>query len=447
MIANWEQFFDRQPILERIVQGISASGPASFAVVGAPLTGKSALLRHLASEQSPLRTALSDELTTNRGALPAIVLLDGAHFADTEELTATWELASESATRSPDERLTGATSPQAARSVLLLDNLDRLLAFSAIPNSVLAWLTMLAAKTSIVATTTQPLYDLIVTAPNTHWQILTPLFLGSIDQDAANQWLAVYTARWPELATSAENLFELAGRHPFLLQRLGDSLDEVQQMLAPGQPPAMDILPFIRLRLAEYGRPLFAALLNCIQQPPKPIDSVQLMLVLKELMCGAIPSNQMTREKLPALNWLINQAAVLYGANKGVLGYRLFSPLFADFLIGQFTASNVGASQQPVMAYHAENQSDLYEQLTKMEASLLRYLQNHSLAVVSVEQLLADVWKRPNASTRRVQEAIRRLRMQLERQSPPVGEIRNERGRGYRFVPYRNGRQISNQSD
>jgi DNA-binding response OmpR family regulator len=45
------------------------------------------------------------------------------------------------------------------------------------------------------------------------------------------------------------------------------------------------------------------------------------------------------------------------------------------------------------------------------------------------------VWKRPDASPRRVQEAIRRLRLQLEEASPPVGSIENERGQGYRFVP------------
>jgi DNA-binding response OmpR family regulator len=37
-----------------------------------------------------------------------------------------------------------------------------------------------------------------------------------------------------------------------------------------------------------------------------------------------------------------------------------------------------------------------------------------------------------------VQEAIRRLRLQLEEASPPVGTIENERGQGYRFVPASN---------
>ena len=41
----------------------------------------------------------------------------------------------------------------------------------------------------------------------------------------------------------------------------------------------------------------------------------------------------------------------------------------------------------------------------------------------------------PDASPRRVQEAIRRLRLQLAEAEPPIGNIENERGRGYRFVP------------
>jgi DNA-binding response OmpR family regulator len=70
-----------------------------------------------------------------------------------------------------------------------------------------------------------------------------------------------------------------------------------------------------------------------------------------------------------------------------------------------------------------------------MEATLLRYFLNHSQSVVSTDQLLTEVWKRPDSSTRRVQEAIRRLRLQLEQQTPFIGIIENERGRGYRFIP------------
>ncbi len=67
---------------------------------------------------------------------------------------------------------------------------------------------------------------------------------------------------------------------------------------------------------------------------------------------------------------------------------------------------------------------------------LLDYLRTRSDRVVSLEELLGQVWDLPvdSTSTRRVQEAVRRLRLRLEALSPPIGRIENERGRGYRFV-------------
>ncbi len=77
----------------------------------------------------------------------------------------------------------------------------------------------------------------------------------------------------------------------------------------------------------------------------------------------------------------------------------------------------------------------IYEQLTKIEGDLLRYFQVHPNEVISTDALLAEVWRRPDASPRRVQEAIRRLRLELEEAKLPVGSIENERGQGYRFIP------------
>ena len=77
------------------------------------------------------------------------------------------------------------------------------------------------------------------------------------------------------------------------------------------------------------------------------------------------------------------------------------------------------------------------DQFTKIEAALLRFFQSHPNETVTVDQLLAEVWKRPDATNRRVQEAIRRLRLQLEEMTPAIGAIENDHGRGYRFVPAR----------
>jgi hypothetical protein len=133
---------------------------------------------------------------------------------------------------------------------------------------------------------------------------------------------------------------------------------------------------------------------------------------------------------------LINQAMVICDAR----GYALFSPLFSEFLANRMGAITQGANgpvplplRLPVKPMLPD--APIYEQLTKIEGVLLRFFQVHPNELVSPEQLLAEVWKRPDASPRRVQEAIRRLRLELEDASPQVGSIENERGQGYRFVP------------
>ena len=53
-----DQFFGRERVLREITEGVLATQPASFSLVGAKLAGKSRLLDYLASPEGPL---LSDE--------------------------------------------------------------------------------------------------------------------------------------------------------------------------------------------------------------------------------------------------------------------------------------------------------------------------------------------------------------------------------------------------
>ena len=144
----------------------------------------------------------------------------------------------------------------------------------------------------------------------------------------------------------------------------------------------------------------------------------------------------MAREQISTMNWLINQAMVVCDAQ----GYALFSPVFTEFLANRLAETPIPAAAPvppsiapPVPPLPPD--APIFEQLTKTESALLRYFQNHAHTIISPEELLAEVWKRPDASPRRVQEAIRRLRLELEEAVPPVGTIENERGQGYRFVP------------
>jgi DNA-binding response OmpR family regulator len=271
---------------------------------------------------------------------------------------------------------------------------------------------------------------------------MTQLFIGLLEPEAAHQWLAAYGVHYPAISAIEDELLELTGNHPFLLYRIEDILAEVQLMLGPDETLGVEHLPLVRLRLAEHGRLLFVTHWRTLQHPPRRIDPRQLTALVERLLTGHIAIDQLTREQIPILNWLINQAMVMYGAK----GYCFFSPLFTEFVVhrlsapapaGRSVAVNGGAAKTSAghATKNAAADSALYAQLTKIEGALLRYFQSHSDTVISPEQLLAEVWRRPDASPRRVQEAIRRLRLQLEQVAPPVGSIENERGQGYRFVP------------
>lgn len=438
----------RECILYEIAQGVLAHEPQSFAIVGARLIGKSALLRSLAAELGPLHPTASptDQVS--------VVLLDCtwqtdqgeplaeayARLTDTLQTThreLDWNQIGQQGT--PARRLCQLARQLKRcerRLVLLLDNFGAWLTTAAEPEAILQPLRALMQDAALVVTTEQPLYDLDKQwAEGALWDGFTHRFLGLIEPEAAAKWLVMYQEQFVGLIAILPALAELAGRHPFLLRKLGDSLVEVQQMLPSQQPISEEQLSLVRLRLAEYGRPLFMAVWHTLQNPPEHLAVAAVQTLLEQLLLAPLPAKQVPPEQFLTLNWLINQAVVAYRERNGVAYYQLFSPLFADFISNRLAPPPVQPSATFAPARVYEPEAPLYEQLTKMEAALLRYFLNHSQSVVSIEQLLTEVWKRPDSSVRRVQEAIRRLRLQLEQQTPPLGVIENERGRGYRFIP------------
>jgi hypothetical protein len=436
------QFFGRNTIINRIGRSAGAPRPESFVVVGARLTGKSALLRALrttpvgADARSASSAPHQHSALIDCGALP-----DEAAFW--VALSTQW--APIQAPRQPVQLQTGGaelfdphllqqiafSGSTQERPLLLIDNFDQLLARIPEPLTFCTLLQQLAVAATVVLTVSQPLYDRWpMLAAHELTATLAPLFLTLLDSQAADCWLAGYSAQWPPLAESQPVLRQLTGCHPFLLHKLRDSLEEVQQMLPPGQPLGTLHLPLVRLRLAEYGRLLFLAQTEALQTAALG----DARTLVGQLQKHPVAASAVSAEQLPALNWLINQALVRYYEDEGTVSYALYSSLFAEFLQRPAAPSVVSASV-PVTRTEPLAELPLYDDLTKIEATLLRYFFNHREMVIPTEQLLREVWKRPRASNRRVQEAIRRLRLQLERQRPPIGQIRNERGRGYRFIP------------
>jgi hypothetical protein len=322
------------------------------------------------------------------------------------------------------------------RLVLLLDNFDRVFENQLVHPETVDELRPLTLEMALLVATEQPLHDLdrdLAASPL--FNVMTQLFLGLLDTEATQAWLATYAAGAPVVSALEDDLVELTGMHPFLLRKLGDILSEVRQLFPAGDamPPAAQ-LPLLRLRLAEHGRLLFETTWKRVQRLSTRLRPESVDYLLRRLLVGTVPLTDIPLEHAAALNWLINQAIVVCCVQPKQNGYQFFTPLFGEFMARRMQPATETKPVAPPPADNGLAAADL-DQFTKTEAALLRYFQAHQGETVSVDQLLADVWRRPDATNRRVQEAIRRLRLQLEESDPPMGAIENDRGRGYRYIP------------
>lgn len=450
------RFFGRKTLIEDIVQGVLApTQPLDFSLVGPKMVGKSRLLNYLASPEGPLRGPDPHHRRPERFQDGHNVIV-GLYNCDWPEaqtnlpefinrrlrlqlepdknLGLDWNQIEQAG--SPGQQIVQVArllDQQQIRLVLLLDNFDHVLTSNQVSPDMINELRPLTNELGLVVVTEQPLHDLNRTlASSPLFNLMHQHFVGLLEPEAAKEWIGAYHQRvlWTQPVRQA--LLEMAGAHPFLLTRINDVLLEIQSLLSETDPIDIEHLSLIKLRLAEHGRPLFEMLW-------RKLNETQIKMVLplaKQLISKPVALDQIPVEQTSALNWLINHAIVAYDGNV----YYLFSPLFQEFLAEQL---NVPAQTLPIWPVTSATvtalASNIFDKLTPKEAELLRYFQAHSNTVISVDELLAEVWNQPNASARRVQEAIRRLRNRLNQYTPRIGVIENERGAGYRFVPAQTG--------
>ncbi len=452
MDADRNRFFGRDRMLFEITRGLLAPQPQSFSLVGPKLIGKSQFLHYLASEQGPL---LGDAFARQRpaafedGAQVIVVWVDcdwqdaradliGWIYRQVQQqvrsagVSLDWNAVdAESAASRRIWRVARALREQEVRLVLLMDNFDRVFEEQWLRRDTVDELRPLTLEMALVVATEQPLHDLdrdLAASPL--FNVMTQLFLGLLDPPAARAWVLSYASEFPGVESLADALGELTGMHPFLLRRLGDILLEVREMIVGGSTLSAAHLPLLRLRLAEHGRLVFETNFRRLQRPPARIRSESVDKLIRLLVAGSLPIASVQMEDSAALNWLINQAMVICCVRDQTSGYELFTPLFAEYLARRLQSTPAAPPLR-----QAALPNELIDQFSKTEAALLRFFTTHPNEVISTEQLLAEVWKRPDASNRRVQEAIRRLRLQLDEMQPSIGAIENDRGRGYRFVP------------
>lgn len=455
MESRRKMFFGRNRVFFEIVQGLLGPQPQSFSVVGPKLIGKSQLLHFLASEQGPLMGEdFADQrpFTFQDGANVIVTWVD-CDWQDARKDLIGWiykkivervrdanisldwkQIEQEQSSSRRIWLVARSLEEMDLRLVLLMDNFDRVFEEQWIRRETVDELRPLTLEMALVVATEQPLHDLdrdLAASPL--FNVMTQLFLGLLEPASARDWILSYADEFPGVPDLLDGLLDLTGMHPFLLRRLGDILLEVRQMLPGATTLSRDHVPLLRLRLAEHSRLLFETSWRRLQQPPARVRSDAVDSLLRQMVKGMLPLGNLQPEYASALNWLINQAVVTCCVLPNQQGYQFFTPLFTEYVTRRLAPDN-GAQPQPRPA-SPELSEDVLDQFTKTEAALLRYFKAHENQVVPPEQLLADVWKRPDSSNRRVQEAIRRLRLQLENIEPSIGSIENDRGRGYRFVP------------
>ncbi len=452
MEAQQNQFFGRERILRDIVRGILAPKPASFSLVGSKLSGKSAIITHLASIDGPLRspsyadwrlppfdnagqvvvsTIDCDWQEAQENLLLHVYTVLVQQLQHQERIELPWqEIDQQPALGRRLWSIARHLSQMGYRLVILFDNFDSVFARQLLSMEAVDELRPLTMEMAMVVATEQPLHDLDRNlAASPLFNVMTQIFIGLIESEATHSWIDSYTSTYPFVNEIKDSLMEITGGHPYLLRRLEDILAEANQMMPRGSDPAHDLSPFIRLRLAEYGRLLFTTLWRTLENPPSPMRVDGVIHLLERLTKAPVAIDQIGRDYFSTANWLINQAVLRVTTD----GYQIFTPLFSEFVAAQLAAK--ASESQGARGSTQIGEASIYRRLTKIETALLRYFEENSHRVVSAEQLLTEVWKRPDASTRRVQEAIRRLRLQLEEEYPPHGVIENDRGRGYRFVP------------
>ncbi|MCB0168355.1 MAG: winged helix-turn-helix domain-containing protein [Anaerolineae bacterium] len=444
------RFFGRKTIIADLVAGLLApSQPLDFSLVGPKLIGKSRLLKHLADEAGPLRG------TDPYGWRPE--RFRGGHNIIVGHYDCDWPAAKAHLTEFISQRLSAQLQEEAYRHfdldwgrinnasspgqrigqmvrqldqlqirlVLLLDNFDHVLRSEHVTPDMVNELRPLTNELGLVVATEEALHDLNQSiAASPLFNVMHQHFVGLLEPEGAQTWIEAYkelTDFTPEVGAV---LLDMAGGHPFLLARVNDILLETQSLLPGVGVIGLEQMPLISLRLAEYGRQLFELNWHKLNEA----ERVMVKPLVKQLIKAPIPIGQLPVEQVTALNWLINQAIVSYHRN----AYQIFSPLFQKFLVDKEQKGLFDDTPSALVIAHSDK---VYEQLTPKEAELLRYFEANSHTVISVDTLLADVWNQPEASPRRVQEAIRRLRNNLAKYKPPLGVIENERGEGYRYVP------------
>lgn len=432
-----ERFYGRRNETELILRGVTSREPRSFAVHGARMIGKTALLKYLCDPNgaaSKYAAALVDFGPGLAGTL-AFLYIDCYHVRSGTLLPTLYEKtltvpelkrAANSIVLEVHPSFTlpeikeallqsfRALHEQDIRLTICLDHFD--LAFQTMEYEDDAFLRHLTRFQPFITATEESLPELKqgtnITSPLLN--ILMSRNIGLLTDTEARE-LIQHPATDAGLSfqtSEVEFILKTAGRHPYLLTAVCESLFDWRQQ----HPELEQLVPEDVQRRQKVRFRLLA-------QP-----AVEEFLLFHW--------GHLTEAEQEVLAGVANGQALVLGTSQSSLrALREKSLIYEDLhqdryvvfadLLSEFTQGR-----------HTHRSQDILGSLSPNDRRLFEYLLARPNQVSTFEELKLNVWQDPSTSKRSLESAIHRLRKTLAK---PVGDnwgtIENIRGTGYQYTP------------
>ncbi len=135
------------------------------------------------------------------------------------------------------------------------------------------------------------------------------------------------------------------------------------------------------------------------------------------------------------LNKPFDLAELLTRVKHLLLRFKNLTGTTNPYTESEATVVAIGDFDVDFNSYQVLQEGNVIQQLTSLEARLLRYFLKHAGRVISRGELLENVWELDaDATSRAPDQFIRRLRKILEREPAQPTIIQTVRDAGYRFV-------------
>lgn len=249
------------------------------------------------------------------------------------------------------------------------------------------------------------------------FQTLPIVPYGGLTEPEARHLLhhPAHDAGWQFASDDVDFTLTHAGTHPHLLITAGAVLWDLREKLRVPKGKEIAISKEHQNLLLGHFKDRFLSTFQMYTTHLEPSEIRALR---------AVVNREDLTEHYPALAYLERLGLVQIVPDDEV-GYRLFSPLFGEFI-------KVAESVQPSLP-----QQEIA--ISGIEGSLFQYLQLNPDKVHSFDELSDKVWGKSAADAkqrekleRRVQVAVSRLRKKL--QESGTGDVINVRGKGYKLV-------------